>query len=446
MDATMLQRYLSKQTMALKRSEIRELLKLISKPEVISLAGGLPSPETFPIESLAQLIPDALRKHGTSGLQYGATEGDKGLRQELIAMLEADGLHGVTLDRLLVTSASQQALDLVGRTFVAPGDAVVVGLPSYLGALGAFTACGASLTGVPLDDDGMPPDLLEEHLVELRKAGVRPKLLYLVPDFQNPDGSALPLGRRLDLLAIAREFDLLVLEDSPYRQLRYEGETVPSMASLDRDERVIGLYTFSKILSPGLRLGWVVANPAIINQMVTVRQAMDLCTSPFTQMIAREFLKTGQLPALVEQTRQLYARKRLALLDALAEHIDPAWGVRWTKPQGGMFLWVTLPPHLRSPDLLHLALQENVAFVVGTAFHCDGGGQNSLRLNFSYPSVDQLRVGVQRLARAIAALVAQTPAPVESAAQPIPAHVLVAGSEHALANLSWNLALTEVVA
>jgi 2-aminoadipate transaminase len=191
----------------------------------------------------------------------------------------------------------------------------------------------------------------------------------------------------------------------------------------------------------------VVANPAIINQMVTVRQAMDLCTSPFTQMIAREFLKTGQLPALIERTRQLYARKRLALLDALAEHIDPAWGVRWTKPQGGMFLWVTLPQHLRSHDLLHRALQENVAFVVGTAFHCDGGGQNSLRLNFSFPSVDQLRTGVQRLARAIGAMISQAPATGrEAPAPPIPAHILVAGSEHALAHLSWNLALTEVVA
>jgi 2-aminoadipate transaminase len=334
----------------------------------------------------------------------------------------------------------------VGRTFLAPGDTVVVGLPSYLGALGAFTAAGARLTGIPLDDDGMPPDLLEEHLIELRRTGVRPKLLYLVPDFQNPDGSALPLARRLELLAIAREFDLLVVEDSPYRQLRFEGETLPSMASLDRDERVIGLYTFSKILSPGLRLGWILANPAIINQMVTVRQAMDLCTSPFSQMVVREFLRTGQLPALIERTRTLYARKRRAFLDALGEHIDPAWGVRWTKPHGGMFLWMRLPSHLRSIDLLHRALEENVAFVVGTAFHCDGGGQSSLRLNFSYPSLEQLVVGAQRLARAIEGLVRTTalPASVEEALPPAP--VTVANGEHSFAHLPWNLALTEVVA
>ncbi len=446
MDATHLQRFLTRQTLALKRSEIRELLKLIARPEVISLAGGLPAPETFPIDDLAELIPRVLREHGAAALQYGPTEGDLGLRQELIKFMATDGQSGLTPDRILITSASQQALDLCARAFVAPDDAVVVGLPSYLGALGAFTAAGARLCGVPLDQDGMPPDRVEERLVELRKGGVHPKLLYLVPDFQNPSGDTLPLERRLDLLAIAREFDLLVIEDSPYRQLRYAGDTPPSLASLDRDERVISMFTFSKILTPGLRLGWMVASAAVIHQLVTVKQPMDLCTSPFNQFVAREFLKTGKLPALLERTRALYARKRQVFLDALGEFIDPDWGVRWTRPAGGLFLWMTLPASISATDLLHRALQENVAFVVGTAFHCDGSGQNTLRLNFSYPSPEQLRAAAQRLARAIEVLVrdARSAGQLE---QDVPAVIsALAEGEHAFAHLPWNLALSEVVA
>ena len=401
MDATYLQQFLSDSARRARRSEIRELLKLTARPEVISLAGGLPSPKTFPIDEIADMMPEVLRKYGANALQYGQTEGDDGLREELIKIMATDGLEGLTKDEVLITSASQQGLDLCSRVFLAPGDGVVCGLPSYLGALSAFSAAGARMTGVPLDDDGMPPDLLEERLIALRTQGVRPKLLYLVPDFQNPAGVTLTLERRKEILELARKFNLLVLEDSPYRQLRYVGENVPNMKSMDTDGRVISLFTFSKILFPGLRLGWVVAHKEVISRLVVAKQPVDLCTSALSQLVAREYLKTGKLPAQIERTNKLYREKRKLFLETLEQEIDPKWGVRWTKPEGGLFLWMTLPEGLNAADLLKAALEEDVAFVVGTAFHCDGGGKSTLRLNFSYPSSEQLKTGVQRIARAI---------------------------------------------
>ena len=270
MDAAHLQRFLSDASRQATRNEIRELLKLIARPEIISLAGGLPSPEVFPLSELATLLPAALERDGARALQYGPTEGDTELRKELLRLLvelEGEAFEGLTLENILITSASQQGLDLCSRVFISPGDAVLCGLPSYLGALGAFTACGARLSGIPLDDDGMRTDLLEQRLVRLRGEDVHPKFIYTVPDFQNPSGVTYSRSRREDLLALAREFDVLVLEDSPYRQLRYVGESLPTLAELDRDGRVISLFTLSKMLSPGLRLGWAVADPQIIARL-----------------------------------------------------------------------------------------------------------------------------------------------------------------------------------
>ena len=447
MDATYLQRFLSDSARKATRSEIRELLKLIAQPDIISLAGGLPAPATFPVDELAQLLPKVLREHGPVALQYGPTEGDPGLRQELIRLLERDGRRGLTLDNVLVTSASQQALDLCSRVFIAPGDAVVCGLPSYLGALGAFTACGARLCGVPLDDEGMRPDLLEHRLLALRREGIRPKLLYLVPDFQNPAGVTLPRARRLELLAIAREFDLLVLDDSPYRQLRYAGESQPSMGELDRDGRVISLHSFSKIFCPGLRLGWVVAAPEIISALVVAKQPVDLCTSSLNQAIAREYLRTGMLEEGIERTKRLYAEKREVMLAALEEHMDPAWGVRWTNPEGGLFLWMRLPEPLTARELFDRALQRKVAFVVGSAFHCDNSGQNTLRVNFSYPSKEQLQQAVHRLAASIAELIEEH-APMGAERRSGPGSFggeLLTEGDHSLSHLALNLSLSEIL-
>lgn len=446
MDAKSLHRFLSDSARTATRNEIRELLKLIAKPDMISLAGGLPATESFPVKELETVVAKVLATHGATALQYGPTEGDLGLRQELLGVLEHDGRTGVTVDEVLVTTASQQALDLCARVFIAPGDTVICGLPSYLGALGAFTACGARLCGVPLDDEGMRTDLLEHRLLALRREGVRPKFVYVVPDFQNPAGVTLSFARRHELLSIAREFDLLVLEDNPYRQLRYVGETPPSLGALDVDGRVITLYSFSKVFCPGLRLGYVVAHPSIIATLVLAKQPVDLCTSSFNQCIAREYIAGGHLWTRLANTRALYAHKREVMLAALGEHIDPAWGVKWTRPDGGMFVWMTLPVHLDARELFEKAVSRKVAFVVGSAFHCDGSGRNTLRLNFSFPSVEQLQVAVKRLADSISDLLREKPAP------PPPAATvghgfsegLVTAGDHALTHLPLNLSLHEI--
>lgn len=446
MDASYLQSFLSDSARRAKRSEIRELLKLASQPDVISLAGGMPSPDVFPIEELAAFLPEALRTHGRSALQYGPTEGDPGMIKELIRLGADEGLPDLTPDRILVVSASQQGLDLCSRVFIGPGDTVLCDLPSYVGALGAFSACGARLSGIPLDEDGTRVDLLEQRLLELRRQGIHPKLFYAIPDFQNPAGVTMSRSRREDLLGLAADFDLLVIEDSPYRALRYVGETLPSLASLDRDGRVISLFTFSKVLFPGLRLGWIAAAPEIIATLVTAKQPVDLCTSPFTQMVTREFLRRGLLPDLLARIRGCYAAKRQTVLEALDRHVDPSWGVHWTRPEGGMFLWLTLPPWMNCHRLLERSLARKVAFVSGSAFHCDGGGNHALRLNFSYPSSAQIETGVERLVAAMAEIAAEDrterPPPVTHVEMP-PTPATIAG-EYVLDQLALTLALTEV--
>jgi 2-aminoadipate transaminase len=444
MDATHLQKFLSDAARRATRSEIRELLKLIAKPDIISLAGGLPAPATFPVEQLRESCDEVLTEYGTEAMQYGATEGDMGLREELVKLMAEDGCEALTPDRVLVTSASQQALDLCARIFIRPGDAILCGLPSYLGALGAFTACGARLCGVPLDENGMRTDLLEQRLLSLRREGIPAKFIYVVPDFQNPAGVTMNLERRQELLTIAREFDLLVVEDTPYRSLRYTGENLPSLGSMDPDGRVISLYTFSKVFCPGLRLGWVLATPEIISQMVVAKQPLDLCTSPFTQMIAREYLRAGHLWPGVEKATKIYARKRTAILAALEEHLDPDWGVQWTKPEGGMFVWLTLPAGMDAMDLFQVALEKNVAFVIGSAFHCNGEGQNTLRLNFSYPEPEQIHTAIGRLGEALQGLVEKRRATSPRHRKEFEEATLVDG-DHSLTHLPLNLAVHEIL-
>ncbi len=405
MDAEYLERFLSDSARGATRSEIRELLKLAGRPEIISLAGGMPSAATFPIAELADVAARVLREEGAAALQYGTTEGDLGLRRELLRVLcelEGQAFASLTPDHVLVTSASQQSIDLCSRAFVSPYDSIVVGLPSYLAALSAFRASGARPIGIPMDDEGIRPDLLEERLVGARRRGIHPKLLYVVPDFANPTGGTLGRARRIDLLSLARDFDLLVIEDSPYRALRFSGEAPPTLGSLDRDGRVISLFSFSKILAPGLRLGWIVAHPDVVSRLVVTKQPVDLCTSGFVQLVVRGFLRSHDLRTQIERARRLYAGQRDALLAALERHIDPSWGVRWTRPEGGLFLWVVLPAWMDARQLLEVALRDfGVAFVVGDAFHCDGSGRNTLRLNFSYVDPARLDEGAARLARAI---------------------------------------------
>ncbi len=378
------------------RSLIRELLKLTRRGGIISFAGGLPDPSTFPVEELKAITAGVLDRDAALALQYGPTEGDARLRGELVKWMAKDGIRA-TADQVLVTLGSQQGLDLVGRVFLDPGDVVIVELPTYMAGLQVFRSYRAELVGVPQDDDGMRVDLLEQALARLRKEGRRAKLIYVVPDFQNPSGVTLTHERRRRLLELAREYQTLIVEDNPYRELRFEGTAPPPIAALDTEGRVIYLSTLSKTLCPGLRIAWMVGSDDLIRQFVTAKQGIDLCCPAFTQAIAAEFIGAGHLAARIPTIVALYRRKRDAMVRALEAEMPS--GVTWTRPAGGLFLWVRLPDGMDTEQLLPAAVEESrVAYVIGSGFHADGGGKNAMRVNFSFPSEADIVEGIQRLA------------------------------------------------
>ena len=385
----------------MKKSVIRELLKLTRRPEVISFAGGLPDPNTFAVDEVAEIAAHVLATNGAQALQYSPTEGDPKLKDELIAHHERE--DGITLspENILVTVASQQGLDLLAKIFIDRGDPVIVGLPTYIGGLGAFNSYGADMIGVSLDEDGMRMDLVERELERLKKRGEKPKFIYVVPDFQNPAGITMTEERRLKLIELGRHYDVLIVEDSPYKELRYEGEPVRSIFALDGTGHVIGLHTFSKILFPGMRLGWVIADEAVIQKLVIAKQSTDLCTPAFTQAIVAEFAARGLLGKAIEKVKGVYREKREIMLKALDDYMPDLPGLHWTHPDGGLFLWVCLPEHVDADELFYEAIEQNVAFVIGSAFHCDGTGRSCMRLNFSFPSKEDIVEGVKRLAKVI---------------------------------------------
>lgn len=394
-----LSEFLSAGARVMTRSLIRELLKLTRRGGIISFAGGLPDPATFPVAELTAISGELLGHEARLVLQYGPTEGDARLRDQLAKWMAKDGIRAGR-DQILVTMGSQQGLDLIGRVFLDPGDLVVVEVPTYMAALQVFRGYRAEAVGVPQDDDGLRIDLLDQTLARLRREGRHPKLIYVVPDFQNPSGVTLASDRRGMLLDLARAYRTLVVEDNPYRELRYEGAAPPPIAALDRDSRVIYLSTFSKTLCPGLRIAWAAASEEIIRQFVTAKQGMDLCCPAFTQAMAAEYCAQGHIYARIPQIVALYRRKRDAMLAALAREMPP--GVTWTRPQGGVFLWVRLPEGMDSEALLPAAVEEaGVAYVVGTGFHADGGGRNAMRLNFSFPSEAEIEEGIRRLGQLV---------------------------------------------
>jgi len=394
-----LSEFYSASARVMSRSLIRELLKLTRAKNIISFAGGLPDPSTFPVDELKAITLAVLDREPQLALQYGPTEGDARLRDELVRWMAKDGIT-VTRDQVLVTIGSQQGLDIVGRVFLDPGDVVIVERPSYMAALQVFRSYRAEMVGVEQDDDGLRPERLEETLARLARSGKRVKLLYAVPDFQNPSGVTLSGPRRQAVLDLARAHHLLVVEDSPYRELRFEGTAPPPLAALDRDGRVIYLSTFSKTLCPGMRIAWIAARGEIIQSFVTAKQGMDLCCPAFTQAIAAEFCARGHLPERIPQITALYRRKRDVMLDTLAREMPD--GVTWTRPAGGLFLWVRLPEGMDAEQLLRPAVEEEgVAYVAGSGFHADGGGKNTLRLNFSFPSEANIDEGIRRLARLV---------------------------------------------
>jgi len=384
-----------------KRSVIRELLKLTQQSGIISFAGGLPSPETFPTQQIADLAREVILKEGKWALQYGPTEGFPALKDTLVEMLSQDGIQ-TTPRNILITNASQQGLDLVSRVFLNRRNRVIVGRPSYVGALGAFKNSGATFKGVDVDEEGMVVEQVEQALDAMRIHGDLPKFIYVVPDFQNPAGVTMSLERRKKLLQLAREYKVLIVEDTPYRALRYVGKSIPSFYELDQDQGyVISLHTFSKTLFPGLRLGWMLASPELIDKFVMTKQAMDLCTPSLTQAIALAYCKKGLMDDHIRENVVLYSEKREVMLNALSEFMPEHPDIHWTQPEGGLFLWIYLPETIDAEDLFHDALDEKVAYVIGSCFFVDGGGHHNMRVNFSYPSTDEIVEGVRRLAKVI---------------------------------------------
>lgn len=387
-------------------SVIRELLKLTEQPDIISFAGGLPAPEVFPVREFGDACNYVLENFGSQALQYSTTEGYHPLR-EMIARHTARYSVEVTADNIMITSGSQQALDFIGRLFLNRGDYIVVESPTYLGALQAWNAYGAQYIPVRSDENGMIVDELEAAL------RVGPKFIYVLPNFQNPSGSTLILERRKQLIEIADKYGVPIIEDDPYGQLRYEGEHIPSVVALDSEFRgpngghysgnVIYLSTFSKLLAPGLRLAWVIAPPEVTRKLVMTKQAADLHTSSFNQYVAYEVAKGGFLDEHVKVIRATYKERRDVMIEMMEEMFPQ--GVTWRKPQGGMFLWGILPEDMDAAEVLKRAIEKKVAFVPGQAFHPNGGGKNTMRINFSYSNPDTIREGITRLGTTLKELI-----------------------------------------
>jgi 2-aminoadipate transaminase len=393
----------AQRTRGMAGSPIRDLLKLLEDPAIVSFAGGLPAPEALPRAEVAAAAQRVMEEHGGTALQYGPTEGYRPLREMLVRHMSRYGIQ-VGVDNVLVTTGSQQALDLVGKLLINPGDRVATEAPTYLGALQAWNGYQAEYLPVPMDDDGMRVNALEDVL---RAA---PKFLYVLPNFQNPSGVTLSLQRRRQIVEMAARYGTPIVEDDPYGQLRYEGRHLPPLVVVDARMRrsagagpyrgaVVYLGTLSKILGPGLRIGWVVAPEEVIAKLAQMKQGVDLHTSTFAQMVAYETARGGFLDRHVLRVRKVYRERRDAMLSALARHFPP--GVRWTRPEGGLFLWVTLPEGCDSGALLKEALLAKVAFIPGRAFHPDGGGVNTLRLNFSYCGPAVIEQGIERLGRVL---------------------------------------------
>jgi len=373
-------------------SIIREILKLALQPDIISFAGGMPAAELFLIREFEEACQYVLTHDGVRALQYGTTEGYPPLKQYLVEKMKEYDVPAEQ-ENILLVNGSQQALDLIGKIFINPGDVVLTEGPTYLGAIQAFRAYQARLVTVPLDEEGIQTGKLEEAL---ERHPV--KFIYVLPNFHNPAGVTMTLERRLKLVELAARYGVFIVEDDPYGELRFEGQDITPLVVLHK-ENVLYLSTFSKTLSPGIRLGWIVAPSKIIAKLVQAKQGSDLHTSTFVQMVANDICQRGILRSHVKTIREVYRERRDAMLAAMERHFPP--GVTWTRPQGGLFLWVQVPEHIDTTEFLNLALQEKVAFVPGRAFYPDDGGQNAMRLTFATADPERIEEGIKRLERAL---------------------------------------------
>jgi len=358
----------------------------------------LPNPKSFPIKDLEGVVISVLENHGRAALQYGTTQGLSDLREIIAERAHKDGIK-TTADNVIITSGSQQALDTVGKVFLNPGDTALVGLPSYLGGINAFRSYESNLVGIPLDKDGMNIDILEEKIKELLKNDILPKFIYVIPTFQNPAGVVMPESRRKQLIDVANEYDLVIVEDDPYGKLRFDTPPVEPIKAFDDEGRVIYMSTFSKILSPGFRLAWTIAPEELTRKMIICKQALDLCTNTFTQFIVNEFIRSGSLDLHIMKICEMYKPKRDIMVSAMKKYFPE--GYVCNKPKGGMFAWVTLPEGIDTETMFLDAIKEKVAYVHGKAFHVDGSGSRSMRLNFSYASNEQIEEGIKRLGNVI---------------------------------------------
>ena len=385
-------------TRVMKSSAMRDIMAVTARPEVISLAGGLPDTSTFPPETFARVTARIAEEACARALQYGPTEGLVGTKRCIAEVMAAEGMHA-DLDDMIVTTGGQQVIDLVTKTLIDPGDVIIAEGPTYPGAVPVFHAYQADVVQIDMDADGMRVDLLEETLDRLEREGRRPKFIYTVPSFQNPAGVTMSPPRRRRLVEVASERELLVLEDNPYGLLRYEGEPTSPLYALDGGVYVMYLGTFSKIFSPGIRLGWVVAPPPVLEKINLGKQEADLCTSTLSQLMVQAYFELEDWRDYVGSLGEIYRARRDTMLDALAEDFPPQ--AEWTRPAGGLFIWATLPDFIDTTDLLARALRENVAFVPGEGAFLDGRGRSSMRLNFSGSNEDEIREGIRRIGEVI---------------------------------------------
>ena len=372
------------------RSPVREIFKKVDLNSIYSFAGGYPSAETFPLKEIRKTMSEVIDKYAGKAFQYGATQGVPELREAVAKR------YGVTVERVQITSSSQQGIDVCTRVLVNPGDVILTSNPSYLGAIQSFCSYRADIRGIAHDDDlDASRQTYESEIEKVRSEGKKVKFLYMIPDFQNPSGESLTLQEREMLVSLAQKHDFLIVEDSPYRELRYEGEPIPTMYSLAPDH-VIHLGSFSKIFAPGFRLGWAIANPEILDKIYVCKQSLDLCPPIFDQYVAAEFLSSGRLDANLQKSIELYKGKRDLLLSLLEKHMPE--GVRWTHPEGGLFIFLTMPEGFDAVKFYDKALGAGVAYVAGEFFHPDRSGKNTMRLNFSFMSPDRIAEGIKLLA------------------------------------------------
>jgi len=378
-----------------KASAIREILKLTQEPTIISFAGGLPAVETFPAQDLIEVSTRVLREHGTQALQYSPTEGYPPLRQLISERMNRRmGTH-VRPEEILVTSGSQQGLDLSAKVLIDPGDVILCESPTYLGAIGAFKAYEPRFIEIETDDDGMVPADLEAKLSTVENV----RFIYVIPDFQNPSGRTWSLERRKAVMELVRRFEIPVIEDCPYSEVRFEGEHLPPLKSMEGSDWVIYLGTFSKVFCPGMRMAWLAASQPVLGKIILTKQGTDLHTQTLGQMQLADYLEHFDLDANINKTIKLYRERRDAMLAKMEEFFPSS--VKWTHPEGGMFLWVTLPEGINASELLDSCLKEKVAFVPGAPFFPNGGHENTMRMNYSASNPEKIAIGVERMARVI---------------------------------------------